>query len=87
MSVTGNFFTIALMAGSRALSVKNPGLDLESEHACKQRNCIRNISITEAMSLVIIYHVVFKQNGQRSSRGIQRADGKGATGRKKEGLH
>lgn len=35
-SVTGNFFTIALMAGSSALSVKNPGLDLESEHACEQ---------------------------------------------------
>lgn len=35
-SVTGNFFTIALIAGSSALSVKNPGLDLESEHACEQ---------------------------------------------------
>ena len=45
MSVTGNFFTIALMAGSRALSVKNPGLDLESEHACEQINCIRYIYI------------------------------------------
>lgn len=33
VSVTGNFFTIALMAGSSALSVRNPGLDLESEHA------------------------------------------------------
>ena len=33
VSVTGNFFTIALMAGSNALSVRNPGLDLESEHA------------------------------------------------------
>lgn len=59
MSVTGNFFTIALMAGSRALSVKNPGLDLESEHACKQRNCIRNIYIKEVVSLVI-YHVFLK---------------------------
>ena len=53
MSVTGNFFTIALMAGSKALSVKNPGLDLESEHACKQRNCIRNIYNKEGMSMVI----------------------------------
>jgi len=58
VSVTGNFFTIALMAGSRALSVKNPGLDLESEHACKQRNGIRNIYTKEVVSLVI-YHVFF----------------------------
>lgn len=35
VSVTGNFLTMALIAGSRALSVKKPGLDFESEHALK----------------------------------------------------
>ena len=35
VSVTGNFFTMALIAGSSALSVKKPGLDFESEHALK----------------------------------------------------
>ena len=35
VSVTGNFLTMALIAGSSALSVKKPGLDFESEHALK----------------------------------------------------
>ena len=35
VSVVGNFLTMVLMAGSSALSVKKPGLDFESEHACK----------------------------------------------------
>lgn len=33
VSVTGNFLTIALIAGSKALSDKNPGLAFASEHA------------------------------------------------------
>ena len=33
VSVTGNFLTIALIAGSKDLSDKNPGLAFASEHA------------------------------------------------------
>ena len=55
VSVTGNFLTIALMAGSKALSVKNPGLDLASEHACKQEISVSNTSIKFHQNVILIF--------------------------------
>ena len=46
VSVTGNFLTMALIAGSSALSVKKPGLDFESEHALKIKKEHKKITQT-----------------------------------------